>query len=80
MITSGQIRAGRALLKWTGADLAEKSGVAFSTIMRMETADGVPNGTMKTIESIKKAFENAGVEFIGTPDDRPGVRLTYPTK
>ncbi len=74
MITSGQIRAGRALLKWSGADLAEKSGVAFSTIMRMETAEGVPNGTMKTIEAIKKAFEAAGIEFIGTPESGAGVR------
>ncbi len=74
MITSGQIRAGRALLKWTGADLAEKSGVAFSTIMRMETADGVPNGTMKTMEAIQRAFEEAGVEFIGTPNQGAGVR------
>jgi transcriptional regulator with XRE-family HTH domain len=74
LITSGQIRAGRALLKWTGADLADKSGVAFSTIMRMETADGVPNGTMKTIEAIKKAFEDAGIEFIGEPNQGAGVR------
>ena len=74
MITSGQIRAGRALLKWTGADLAERSGIAFSTIMRMETADGVPNGTMKTIEAIKKAFEEAGIEFIGSPKSGAGVR------
>lgn len=74
MITSGQIRAGRALLKWTGADLAEKSGVAFSTIMRMEAVDGVPNSTMKTIEAIKRAFEEAGIEFIGSPEDGAGVR------
>jgi len=74
LITSSQIRAGRALLKWTGADLAERSGVAFSTIMRMETADGVPNGTMKTIEAIKKALEEAGIEFIGTPELGAGVR------
>jgi transcriptional regulator with XRE-family HTH domain len=75
LITSGQIKAGRALLKWTGADLAEKSGVAFSTIMRMEATDGVPNGTMKTIEAIKKAFEEAGVEFIGSPESQAGVRF-----
>ena len=74
MITSGQIRAGRALLKWTGADLAEKSGVAFSTIMRMETVDGVPNSTMKTIEAIKRAFEDAGIEFLGSPGEGAGVR------
>jgi transcriptional regulator with XRE-family HTH domain len=74
LITSGQIRAGRALLKWTGADLAEKSGVAFSTIMRMETVDGVPNSTMKTIEAIKRAFEDAGIEFLGSPEEGAGVR------
>ena len=74
MITSGQIRAARSLLKWTGAELAEKSGVAFSTIMRFETADGVPNSTMKTIDAIQKAFEKAGIEFIGSPSDGAGVR------
>ena len=42
--------------------------------MRMETADGVPNGTMKTIEAIKKAFEDAGIEFIGEPNQGAGVR------
>ena len=31
--------------------------------------------TIKTVLAIKKALETAGVEFIGSPDDRPGVRL-----
>jgi len=30
---------------------------------------------IKTIIAIKKALEEAGIEFIGSPDDRPGVRL-----
>lgn len=75
MITSGQIRSARALLRWTGKDLAAASGVAFSTLMRLETGEGVPGAQTKTLDAIQKAFENAGIEFIGTPEDGPGVRL-----
>lgn len=25
--------------------------------------------------AIQEAFESAGIEFIGSPDDRPGVRF-----
>jgi transcriptional regulator with XRE-family HTH domain len=74
LITSGQIRAARSLLKWTGKELAESSGVAFSTLMRLETGEGVPAAQAKTLDSIQKAFEKAGIEFIGTPDDGAGVR------
>jgi len=27
------------------------------------------------LDAVQKALEKAGIEFIGTPDDRPGVRL-----
>ena len=75
MITSGQIKAARALVDWTARNLAEKAEIGFSTLIRLESADGVPAGNIKTIEAIKKALELAGIEFIGTPDDGPGVRL-----
>ena len=74
MITSGQIRAARALIKWTGKELAESSGVAFSTLMRLETGEGVPSAQAKTLEAIKKAFNQEGIEFIGTPESGAGVR------
>jgi transcriptional regulator with XRE-family HTH domain len=74
LITSGQIRAARALLKWTGKELADKSGVAFSTLMRLETGEGVPGAQAKTLDLIQKAFEFAGIEFIGTPEAGAGVR------
>lgn len=74
MITSSQIRAARAMLKWSGKDLAEKSGVGFSTLMRLESFEGIPSSNIKTLEAIKKAFESAGVEFIGTPELGAGVR------
>ena len=80
MITSAQIRGARGLLDWSRRDLADHSGVSFASMMRLESFDGVPSSNVRTLESIKRAFENAGIEFIGTPDDRPGVRLTYPTK
>jgi transcriptional regulator with XRE-family HTH domain len=75
MITSAQIRAARGLLNWSRKDLAEQSGVSFASMMRLESFDGVPSSNVKTLDAIKKAFEDAGVEFIGTPSDRPGVRL-----
>ena len=74
MITSGQIRAARSLIKWTGKELAEASGVAFSTLMRLESGEGVPAAQAKTLDAIEKAFEKAGVEFIGTPEEGAGVR------
>lgn len=82
MITSGQIRASRALLKWTGKQLAEASGVAFSTLMRLEMGEGVPGAQAKTLDAIQKALEEAGIEFIGTPDSGSGVRwkIGFPKK
>ena len=43
--------------------------------MRLETGEGVPAAQAKTLAAIQKAFEKAGVQFIGAPDDNPGVRL-----
>lgn len=74
MITSDQIRAARSLLRWTGKQLAQKSGIGFSTLMRLETEQGVPNAQAKTLEALRKAFEDAGIEFTGSPDSQAGVR------
>lgn len=75
MITSCQIRAARALINKSARELAEKSGVGVATIRRMELAAGVPSSNAQTLELVKKTLEIEGVEFIGSPDDRPGVRL-----
>lgn len=76
MISSEQIRAAKAILRWSGEYLAERAGVSLSTIRRVESSIGIPEmQNMKTLLSIKKALEEGGVEFIGTPEDRPGVRL-----
>ena len=64
------------MLNWSAPDLAARSGVSVPTIRRLEKADGVhASAYERTLLDLKRAFEEAGVEFIGTPDDSPGVRL-----
>ncbi len=75
MITGLQIRAARALLRWSAQQLAEVANVGGTTLRRFELEDGIPAGNIRTIEAIKNTLEEAGIEFIGTPDDGPGVRL-----
>ncbi len=76
-ITSEQIRAAKAMIRWSGEDLAAASGLSLSSIRRIEALTGIPQAqSMRTVLSIKKALEGAGIEFIGTPEDKPGVRLT----
>jgi len=74
VITSAQIRAARGILNWSRKDLAEHSGVSFASMMRLESFEGVPASNFKTLESVKQAFEKAGIEFIGSPEDGAGVR------
>ena len=75
LITTSQIRAARALIRWSATELAIKSGIGVSTIKRLEVMDGVPAINISTMVAIQAALESAGIEFIGSPDDRPGVRL-----
>ena len=74
MITSPQIRAARAMLDWSREDLSKNSGIGISALMRLESGNGIPGGNIKTFESVQKAFEAAGLEFIGTPESGAGVR------
>jgi len=76
MITGAQVRAAKALIGWSGNDLAQKAGVGLSTIRRIEGCDGVLEAaSIKTLQAIQKALELGGVEFIGSPEEGPGVRL-----
>lgn len=63
------------MLRWTAQDLADASGVGVATIRRMEVEDGLPSAQIRSLSAIQSAFEAAGIEFIGSPEDGPGVRL-----
>jgi transcriptional regulator with XRE-family HTH domain len=72
-LTSAQIRAARALIRWSAEDLAKESGVGVTTIRRAEvdqTSMTVPNDL-----AVRRALETAGVEFIDGNGGGPGVRL-----
>lgn len=75
MITAEQIRSARHALRLSVADLSEISGVSTATVKRIEAMNGVPNSTSVNLAAIKGALESAGIEFIGAPDDAPGIRI-----
>jgi hypothetical protein len=74
-ILGAQMRAARALLRWSAADLVRESGVSLATIHRAESVDGKTAMTFANASAIRRAFENAGVEFIEENGGGPGVRL-----
>jgi predicted transcriptional regulator len=78
MITGLQIRSARAALRLSIEELATLTGVSSRTIKRMEAEDGQPVSTRANLMAIRTSFEAAGIEFIGTPDDRPGIRIGSP--
>jgi hypothetical protein len=49
--------------------------VAAKTIMRIEAVVGVPQSRTGTLLAIEAALKAAGIEFIGTPEEGPGIRL-----
>ncbi len=75
MITGIQIRSARAALSWSARALADRSGISLRTLLRFEQLDGVPPSRSSTLIEVQKALEAAGIEFIGTPEDGPGIRL-----
>ena len=80
MITVAQLRAARGLVKWSQDRLADASGVAISTIRRMEANEGLLRGNAENVWKIQRALEDAGVVFIDENGGGPGVRLRNPTE
>ena len=75
MINGLQIKMARAALGLSLQELASSAGLSEKTIRRIEAEGRETNASIKTINAVKAALEAAGIEFIGTPDDRPGIRI-----
>ena len=73
--TGAQIRAARNALGWSIERLSEKSGISMRTIIRYEDVEGVPPNRSGNLDTLIAALESAGIEFIGTPDNAPGIRI-----
>jgi hypothetical protein len=74
-LISAQIRAARALLRWSAEDLARESTLGVTTNRRAELAEGETSMTTANDSTLRRTFEAAGVEFIDENGGGPGVRL-----
>jgi transcriptional regulator with XRE-family HTH domain len=74
-LTAVQIRMARNALRWSVRELAERSAVSTSTINRAETDEGTASITRANLAALRGTLEAAGIEFIGSPDDAPGIRI-----
>ena len=72
-ITGVQIRAARALLAWSEAELSTASGISENTITGLELREGPLGEDLEAGSTIRRAFEGAGVEF--TDSGEHGVQL-----
>jgi transcriptional regulator with XRE-family HTH domain len=79
-ISSSQLRAARALLRWSALDLAKASKVGVATIRRIEVIEGEISATLANEAALRRALETAGVEFIDENGGGPGVRLRKPSE
>ena len=83
MMTSGQLKAARALLGMDQRALAQMADVSLPTIQRMEASAGVVRGTVETLTKVIEALHRAGVDLIGdnarSEAGGRGVRMREPT-
>jgi hypothetical protein len=68
----------RALIRWTAKDLARHSAVSVTTIRRAELTPSMTALTRANDQAIRRALEQAGIEFIDAEGGGPGVRLRTP--
>jgi hypothetical protein len=78
-LISAQIRAARALIRWTAEDLAQNSSVGVTTIRRAELTETQTALTRVNDRVIRRTLEDAGIEFIDENGGGPGVRLRKAT-
>jgi hypothetical protein len=78
-LTSAQIRAARALIRWSAEDLARHTALSVTTIRRAELMSSTTALTRANDQAIRRVLEQAGVEFIDGYNGGPGVRLRGPS-
>ena len=79
-LSAAQLRAARALLRWSALELAVASEVGVATIRRAEVVEGEIPVTNANDAALRRALEAAGVEFIDENGGGPGVRLKKSAK
>ena len=75
MITGDQLKAARSVSGFSVQQLSDVTGLATMTIIRYEASSGVPKSRKGHLELLKSFFEAGGIEFVGAPDEGPGIRI-----
>jgi hypothetical protein len=79
-MTSAQLRAARALIRWSALDLANAAKLGVATVRRAELVDGEVQMTLANEAALRRALETADVEFIDENGGGVGVRLRKSSK
>ena len=75
IVDPSQLKMARSALGWSTQKLSEESHVSSRTLNRMETTEGFAAATKANLSLVQSTFERAGIEFVGSADKGPGVRL-----
>jgi len=78
LLRADQIRAARALLGWSAQDLADKADLGVATVRRAEWSKGPLTINEANTRAIIRVIENAGVRFLASGEEGPGVRFANP--
>ncbi len=79
MLRGEQLRAARALLRWTLKELSDRASasepVSIDALRKWEAVDGSIRGISAKVDAVVRVLEAAGVIFIPANGEGPGVRL-----
>ncbi len=73
-MTGNQLKAARALIGWSQAQVAEAANLSIPTVKRAEGQAALSAST-DAIAAIRAALEAAGVVFLPENGNGPGVAL-----
>jgi predicted transcriptional regulator len=73
--TGRQIKAARALLGWSKAELGRMADVSVTTIARLEGKAGRIGGRLSTATNLVVTLKTAGIEFLNVNEKAVGVLL-----
>ena len=73
-LTGMQMRAARGMLNWSVKELAERTGISFAVIRRLEQYNDTPPMPDALMGILRDTFSDAGIEFLYPLVGKPGVR------
>ena len=73
-LTPAQVRGARVIVGWSCAELALRADLSVSTVRRLEEEPVTVRPRRESVTALRRALEEAGVEFTWEPSGLPGVR------